>query len=348
MNRTFSVAAVILLAFGNANSQVASHAPTNSKQAPHGQMGAAGSSSVVPLQASGKPVVRVNGVELTDVDLVREEYAIFPYAKQHNGIPKDLAPQIREGALQMIVFEELVYQEALRRHMAVAPARMQRARADFRKQFSTPDEYGSFLKTDFQDSQKLLDDKIRRSLLIEALLKSEVDNKSAVTPAEIQAYYNKNADQFKKPELYTFQTISMLPPPNATPEQVKENRARAEKALKQAKAAKTAMDFGLLAEKLSDDDYRVVLGQHKPIPPSQLAPQVLKALQAMKPGDVSDIIQLEQAYTIVKLNEHTPAGKTPLTAVRANLAKDLHERKKEQLRKDLDTQLRKAAKVERI
>ena len=348
MHRTLSVAIVTLLAVGTAASQVASHAPTNSKQAPHGQMSSPAGSSVVPLEASGKPVVRVNGVVLTDLDLVREEYAIFPYAKQHNGIPKDLAPQIREGALQMIVFEELVYQEALRRHMVIPPARMQRARADFRKQFSSPDEYGLFLKTDFHGSQNLLDDKIRRSLLIDALLKSEVDNKSAVGPAEIQAYYNKNADQFKKPELYTFQTISMLPPPNATPEQLKENRVRAEKALKQAKAAKTAMDFGLLAEKLSDDDYRVVLGQHKPIPPSQLAPQVLKALQAMKPGDVSDILQLDQAYTIVKLNEHKPAGKTPLSEVRANLAKDLHEQKKEQLRKNFDTQLRKAAKVERI
>ena len=30
-----------------------------------------------------KPVARVNGSVLTDADLVREEYAIFPYARQH-------------------------------------------------------------------------------------------------------------------------------------------------------------------------------------------------------------------------------------------------------------------------
>ena len=83
--------------------------------------------------AAGKPVARVNGSVLTDADLVREEYAIFPYARQHNGIPKDLAPQIRDGALKMIIFEELVYQEALRRKMTVPAAKMQRAEADFRK-----------------------------------------------------------------------------------------------------------------------------------------------------------------------------------------------------------------------
>ena len=100
-----------------------------------------------------KPVARVNGSVLTDADLVREEYAIFPYARQHNGLPKDLEPQIRAGALKMIVFEELVYQEALRRKMTVPAAKMQRAEADFRKQFATPEEFNAFLQSEFHGSR---------------------------------------------------------------------------------------------------------------------------------------------------------------------------------------------------
>ena len=61
------------------------------------------------ISVSAKPVARVNGMVLTDADLLREEYAIFPYARQHNGIPKEMEPQIRKGAMQMIIFEELVY-----------------------------------------------------------------------------------------------------------------------------------------------------------------------------------------------------------------------------------------------
>ena len=119
-------------------------------------------------QLTGKPVVRVNGSVLTDADLVREEYAIFPYARQHGGIPKELASQIRDGAMKMIIFEELVYQEALRRKMTVPAAKMQHAEADFRKQFATPDEFNAFLQSDFHGSRQLLQAKIRRSLLIEA------------------------------------------------------------------------------------------------------------------------------------------------------------------------------------
>src|SRR6185437_16493872 len=130
---------------------------------------------LVTLQAHGKPVARVNNTVLTDVDLLREEYAIFPYARQHNGLPKELAPQIRDGAMKMIVFEELVFQEAQRRRLAIPAARMQKAEGDFRKQFNSPAEFNAFVKSDFQGSQDLLRLKIRRSLLIEALLNVEVE-----------------------------------------------------------------------------------------------------------------------------------------------------------------------------
>jgi parvulin-like peptidyl-prolyl isomerase len=329
-----------LLAFTTTSAQVASHTPTVFTQTP------AKAQPASTLKPAGKPVARVNGSILTDADLVREEYAIFPYAGQHNGIPKDLAPQIREGAMKMIIFEELVYQEAQRRKMTVSPAKLQSAEADFRKQFPTPDEFNAFLQSDFHGSQQMLEEKIRRSLLIDDFLKTEIESKSTVSPAEVRAYYDKNSARFEHPETYTFQTISVLPPANATADQLNEGRKRAENALRQAKATKSAEEFGLLAEKISDDDYRVMMGQHKPVPVDQLAPQVVKALQAMRPGDVSDVIQIEQAYTIVRLQEHTPAGKAKFEDVRAPLEKELQQNKREQLRAALDKKLRQNATIE--
>jgi peptidyl-prolyl cis-trans isomerase SurA len=328
-----------LLAFAAASPQVASHTPTILTQ-PLDQAQSA-SSPAFPA----KPVVSVNGSILTDTDLVREEYTIFPYARQHGGIPKDLAPQIRDGAMKMIIFEELVYQEALRRKMTVPVAKMQHAEADFRKQFSTPDEFNALLQGEFHGSRKLLDEKIRRSLLIEALLNSEVESKSAVSPAEVKAYYDKNPVRFQHPESFTFQTISVLPPPNATPDQLKEGRVRAENALRQAKATKTSEEFGMLAEKISDDDYRVMMGQHKPVPVDQLAPQVVKALLSMRANDVSDVIQVEKAYTIVRLQQHTPAGKEKFTTMQAQLTKELQQSKRNQLRSALDKKLQQDAKI---
>ncbi len=327
---------MFLLSAGVANAQVASHAPTVFKtpdQRP------------VPT-ANTKPVVRINGSVLTEGDLVREEYAIFPYANQHDGIPKDLAPQIRDGALKMMVFEELVYQEALRQKMSISAVKMQHAEADFRKQFATPEEFNTFLRNDFHGSKQLLQEKVRRSLLIEAFLKTAVEDKSDISPAELRAYYEKNNARFQRADSYTFQTISILPPAKANASQLKESKTRAEKALKQAKATKTSEEFGMLAEKISDDDYRVMMGQHKPIAVDQLAPQVVKALAAMHPGDISDVIQIEQAYTIVRLQVHAQAGKIKFDEVKVSLEKELHQSKRNQLRAALDKKLRQSAKIE--
>jgi peptidyl-prolyl cis-trans isomerase SurA len=338
MKQTLFFSGLFLLVVAAADAQVASHVPMRPNPVP----APASSAPVSP----DKPVAQVNGSVLTNADLVREEYAIFPYARQHNGIPEELASQIHDGAMKMLVFEELVYQEALRRKMTLPPAKMQQAEADFRKQFSGPEEFNAFLQSDFHGSQRLLEDKIRRSLLIEALLKAEIDTRSTVTPAQVRAYYDKNPARFQHPETYTFQTVSILPPAHATADQLKEGRKRAEQASLKAKQAKTSENFGLLAEKVSDDDYRVMMGQHKPVPANQLPPQVLRALQGMHPGDVSDLIQVDQAWTIVHLQQHTPAGEAKYADVKTELTKELQQSRKNQLRAALDQSLRQKAKVE--
>jgi peptidylprolyl isomerase len=303
----------------------------------------------VPPQPQGKPVARVNGAVLTDRDLLREMYAIFPYARVHNGgFPQAMEADIRKGALKMIVFEELVYQEALRRKLTVPPAKMQRAMADFRKQFSTDAEFQSFLKTDLNGSRELLRAKVRRSLLIEQMLKTEVTSKALVSVLEAKVYYDKNRERFKTPESFSLQTISILPPPNANPAQLLDVRKRAEEALRQSKTTKSYEEFGMLAEKISEDDYRVVMGDHKSVDRTKLPPQVVQAALAMKPGEMSGLIQVDEAFTVIRLNAHSAPGMQKFAAVKDDLAKQLEKIKTEQLRSGLDKKLRATAKVEEL
>jgi len=337
MKLPFCAGVLILAALSPAQAQVAS------SQAPI----QASTPRSLQTQPVGRPVARVNGTLLTDRDLLREMYTIFPYAREHNGgFPKELEAGIRDGALKMIIFEELVYQEALRRGMTVAPAKLQKAEAEFRSQFATPSLYQEFIRTEFNGSQQLLRDRIRRSLLIDALLKIEVEQKSTASDAELKDYYDKNPARFQYPESFAFQTISVLPPANATPEQLKEGRKRAEDALRQAKAAKTYEEFGMLAEKISDDDYRVMMGDHKFVERAKLAPDVVEALLAIQPGQITGILQIDQAYTVVRLNQHVLAGKTKFADAESQLRKELESQKTNQLRASLDQALRRKAKVE--
>jgi len=300
------------------------------------------------MQVSDKPVARINGAVLTDRDLLREMLAMFPYARQHNGFPKSQEAQIRKGALQMIEFEELVYQEAERRKLTIPAERLSRAVADIRNQFSSESDFQLYLKTECNGSRQVLQNRVRRSLLIEKLLKLEVSDKAKVLPAQVRSFYDRNPQRFQYSETFSIQTISIFCPPNADASKKQEVRKRAEDALRQAKATKTADEFGLLAEKVSEDDYRVNMGLHKDVKRNEMPPDVVKAAVAMTPGQVSDLIQVDNAYTLFRLINHVPAGKTNFEDVQETLHKDLEKGKYEQLRSGLNAQLRKTAKVEEL
>jgi len=337
--RYLVVFALLLATAVHASSQVSSHAPTVPAK----------SSSIPansPFNVSDQPVAKVNGAILTDRDLLREMLQIFPYASQHNGFPKDQEASIRQGALQMIIFEELVCQEAQRRKLTVSPEVLKQSELDFKKQFHSAQEYQQYLNTEMGGSEQNVVNKIKRSLLIEQVLKSDVENRSVVTLAETKAFYDKNPSRFQIPESYTFQSISVLPPLHPTPDQQKEASKRATDFLKQAQATKSYQDFGLLAEKISEDDFRVNMGDHRSVSKGELPPQVVKAFATMKPGTVSGLIQIESAYMIVRLNAHTPASKQSFESVKAGLKTELQKAKYESLRIGLDKTLRAKAQVQ--
>jgi parvulin-like peptidyl-prolyl isomerase len=334
------IAALLLLALSAGSAQVASHAPALKPEV----------RATVPSldMQTGRVVARVNGAVLTERDLMRELYAIFPYARQHNGIPKSMEPEMRKGALDMIVFEELVYQDAERRKMTIPAERLKRAETEFRKQFATQQEFDQVLKAECNGSRQVMREKIRRSLLIEALLKVEVADKAKVSLLQAKTYYDGNPNKFKRPETFSIQTISILPPENGGAEVQKEARKRAEDALRAARATKNYQEFGLLAEKVSEDDWRVNMGDRKAVDRAKLPPEVVKTALAMKPGQVSDLIQLDNNYTLFRLNAHTPAGKVPFEEVKNKLRTDLEKARSEKLRAALYKKLRQNAKVEEL
>ena len=341
MRLQFCTAALLVMGI-SAGAQVASHAPTALKA----ELSSKPAGSAPEGKAGDQPVVRVNGAVLTDHDLLREMYTIFPYARQHNGFPKELKPEIRRGALEMIIFDELMYQEAERRHLTIAPARLARAETDFRKRFPSHAVYEQFLRTEMNGSRARLRQKIRRSLLIEQLLKQEVQDKSGVSVAEAKAYYDQNPKAFEHGERFSLQTISIIPPENASAEVQQEARKRAEEALRQAKTTKSYRDFGLLAEKISDDDWRVNMGDRKQVERRKLPPPLVEAALKMKPGEVSGLLQFGASYTIFRLNGHTPAGKAEFSAVQAQVRSELQKARYDRVRSEFHKKLRKNAKVE--
>jgi parvulin-like peptidyl-prolyl isomerase len=104
----------------------------------------------------------------------------------------------------------------------------------------------------------------------------------------------------------------------------------------------------MLAEKISEDDYRVMMGNHKSVEAKDLPAAILQAVSKMQAGQISDVIQAEGALTIIRLNAHAPARTQRFEEVSSALRAQLAQQKTESLRHELDAKLRKNAKIEEL
>lgn len=329
-------ATTILIAVLAANAQVASHAPTAQP-------------ATAILAPSGRPVVRVNGAVLTDRDLVREMLNVFPYAKQHGGkFPKDSEPEIRKAALHNLEFEELAYQEAKRRALTVVPAKLNQALKDFRAQFETDDRFQQYLKAEQKGSVEELRAKIRRAILIDMVLKSEVETRAKLTDAQLRVFYDKNPERFRKPDSVSIQTITIAYGDNPAPADKQKARQKAEDALKQVKATKDYEGFGQIAEKVSMDDWHVMMGDHKWLHRGRMPEPVEKVVFTMKPGEVTGIIDSGDSFCIARVNGREPSHLVAFNEVKTQLKQDLEKQKRDELRAAFDQRLRKSAKIEEL
>ena len=333
-----------LLFFGLAfavNAQVASHAPTTNPTS-------ASTTNVANVPVP-RPIVRVNGTTLTDHDLLREMLNVFPYAKQHGGkFPKEKEAEIRQTALKNIEFEELAYQAAVKKGMTIAPEKLAKAMKDFRKQFDTEADYRNFLKVEQNGSEQKLRTNVQRAILIDDYLTVQVTSKVKLSDAQVHEAYEKNPDHFRKPDSVWLQTITIAYGQTPTPKEKQEARKKAEDALKQAKATKNFESFGVLAEKVSMDDWHVMMGDHKWLHRGRMPEAVEKVAFTMQAGQVSDIIDTGDSFCIARVNGREEAHLVKFEEVKAQLKKDLQEQKTNELRAGLEKKLRANAKIEEL
>jgi parvulin-like peptidyl-prolyl isomerase len=293
-------------------------------------------------------VARVNGTGLTERDLQREMSKLFPYAGVHRGrIPGEYAVELRQQARNQIVFDELLHQEALRRKMTVPAATLADVMRQARERFPSLKEYQEYAVREY-GSVQAFEAQIRRALLIALLLDKEITEKARVSEAEIKQLYAQNPNRFRKPESVWIQSISLNFPPNATPAQRTALRERARNLLALAKATGSFEEFGRLAEKFSEDDWRIMMGDHKWIHRGRLPAAVEAVAFQMKAGEVSGIIETSEALVIVRINGVQPARQIPFSEVSAALREELEKAKLADARRQFEKYLRKTFVVEEL
>lgn len=151
-------------------------------------------------------------------------------------------------------------------------------------------------------------EEIRNEILIERLREREVDNKTVVTDGEIDNFLSTRVTQLGGEEEFNLAHILIRVPEQASPEQLKEKRKRAELA---AKALAEKANFGQVAATYSDAPDAMQGGQLGWRTGNRMPALFAEELKTLQPGENSAILRSPNGFHIIHLNDRR--GKdTPL------------------------------------
>lgn len=184
-------------------------------------------------------------------------------------------------------------------------------------------EKGLEKEPDVKEQLNLLSNDLLSTLYVE----KEVIDKIHVSEADMKLYYKVNKEDFPSPEMVRARDIFIKVDGSAPESAKKEAKEKAEGILKKVKEGG---DFAKLASKYSDDKVAAKkggdLGFFKK---GMMVPEFEKAAFALKPGEVSDVVETPRGFHIIKLEAVKKAGTKPYEEVKDKIRKILYKQVRE-------------------
>jgi peptidyl-prolyl cis-trans isomerase C len=269
-------------------------------------LGAALVALAAPARAAEKMVATVNGVGITQAEFDRN----WKYFLQKSGIPSTHADktgkvdEFRKQVMDTLVDKELLVQEAASRKVVASPERVEAEMAGARKQFATDKEFRDALakNTLTEESLRVL---YGRELTIQALIEQVIAQGVTVSDADVTAFYASNKDKFETPEQVRARHILVKVDEKADAKAREAARGKAADLLAQVKGG---ADFAELAKKSSDCPSAPQGGDLGFFQHGQMVEPFDKAAFALKPGEVSGVVETQFGYHVIKLEERREAG----------------------------------------
>jgi peptidyl-prolyl cis-trans isomerase SurA len=244
-------------------------------------------------------VAVVNDDVITSVDLGREtQMALQTLRRQGTPLPQQdvLEKQLLERLITKRVLLQQARNTGLRVPDAELDAQMERIAAQNKMSVEG-------LRQAVAQSGVAFDrfrEDIRSEILITRMREREVESRVVVSDAEIQAFLRSQEGRPQKADEYNLAHILVTVPEQATPEELRMRRGRAETALGQLKSG---ADFRQVAASFSDAPDALQGGEMGWRQAGRLPNMFLDALRGMKVGDVSPILRSPAGFHILKLTD---------------------------------------------
>lgn len=155
-----------------------------------------------------------------------------------------------------------------------------------------------------------------------------VAGKIAIDPSKIKEYYQSNIEKYQIPEQRHARHILLKASDKDSAERHQEQAKKAEEI---RKLAKNGGDFGALARQYSEDQTKDSGGDLGYFSAGQMVPAFDKAVFAMQPGDISQVIKTQFGYHVILLDDIKSPETKPLEAVTEEITTILQQQEAENL-----------------
>lgn len=242
--------------------------------------------------------------------------------------------KLRQEALEALIDEELLGQEAARLGIVANPYEVDQALERMRANFKTAEAFarrlqqGGFSEAGYRDY-------LARQLAVKRLVEERIQAGITVSDAEVHRFYQANPKRFAIPEQVRLRHILIAGEPAAG------ERCRSVLAL----ARRPGADFAGLARRHSQAENAADGGDVGFVSRGQLPPALDQAAFALKPGGISEPVETETGCHLLKL-EARRSGVAPESEVRATTRTHLEGEKRQQRLREHLQGLRREGKVE--
>jgi peptidyl-prolyl cis-trans isomerase C len=256
-----------------------------------------------PVIATGK------GFEIKSSQL-NDAFMSYSTSVAANGgsIPEDERSTVKSNLLQRLIITKILTQKATAEDKARALKLVDDNIDKARKSAPSPEAFNAQVKASGMTLDQIRQ-KESEELLPQRVLERETTNGIAISDAATKKFYDDNPDKFEQPEEVRVShiLISTLDPLTQHPlpldqKTVKEKLARDIKA-----RAEKGEDFVKLVKQYSEDPGSKDKGGEYKFPRHQMVPEFEAAAFTLKTNQISDLVETQYGYHIIKLLEKFPA-----------------------------------------
>jgi peptidyl-prolyl cis-trans isomerase SurA len=169
--------------------------------------------------------------------------------------------------------------------------------------------------------------RIKEDIIVNAMEFKNVGSGIVISPYKIQTHYELHLDDMKVEDEVKLRMIFLK---NTTERAAQATKKKAEEILAKIKGGAS---FAEEASANSDDAYQAVGGLRPAEDRKTLREDLAKVAFSLKPGELSDVLELPEGCYLMKVEEFHPAHTRPLNEVRGEIEKALEAEQRQRLRK---------------